>query len=125
MATLTGACVIALGHQCTGLFSNNDELALSLLEAGHRTHDPAWRLPVGEEHFESLESNFADFANSGAREGGASIAATFLSKFVESKPWAHLDIAGTAWLSGKNKGATGRPVALLVDFLLNLSERDS
>lgn len=125
VATLTGACVIALGHQCTGLFSNNDELALSLLEAGHRTYDLAWRLPVGEEHFESLESNFADFANAGAREGGASIAATFLSKFVESKPWAHLDIAGTAWLSGKNKGATGRPVALLVDFLLNLSERDS
>ena len=125
VATLTGACVIALGHHCTGLFSNDDGLALSLLEAGHRTYDPAWRLPVGEEHFESLKSNFADFANAGAREGGASIAATFLSKFVGSRPWAHLDIAGTAWLSGKNKGATGRPVALLVDFLLNLSEGNS
>ena len=125
VATLTGACVIALGHHCTGLFSNNDELAVSLLKAGERTYDPVWRLPVGKEHFESLKSNFADFANAGAREGGASIAATFLSQFVDGKPWAHLDIAGTAWLSGANKGATGRPVALLTDFLLKLSERGS
>ena len=122
VATLTGACIVALGHHCTGLFSNDDELATSLLEAGERAFDPVWRLPVGEEHFESLKSNFADFANSGARDGGASIAATFLSRFVDDAPWAHLDIAGTAWLSGTNKGATGRPVALLTEFLLSLSE---
>ena len=120
VATLTGACVIAIGHVYTGLFSNNDDLASNLLEAGKRSLDPAWKLPIDEEYGESLKSNFADFANSGAREGGASIAAQFLSRFVGKTPWAHLDIAGIAWKSNQSKGATGRPVPLLMDFLLNL-----
>ena len=120
VATLTGACVIAIGHIYTGLFSNDDGLASDLLEAGKRSLDPAWRLPIDEEYGESLQSNFADFSNSGAREGGASIAAQFLSRFVGKTPWAHLDIAGIAWKSNRNKGATGRPVPLLMDFLLNL-----
>jgi len=118
VATLTGACVIALGGLYTGLFSPDDKLAEALTAAGRRANDEAWPLPVREEYGESLRSNFADFANSGAREGGASIAAQFLSRFVEATPWAHLDIAGVAWLQGNAKGATGRPVGLLVDFLL-------
>ncbi len=118
VATLTGACVIALGHQYTGLFSNDDDLAGALDAAGGRAYDPAWRLPISEEFGESLKSNFADLANIGSREGGSSVAASFLEKFVEDTPWAHLDIAGTAWTSGKAKGSTGRPVPLLVDYLL-------
>lgn len=120
VATLTGACVIALGHQFTGLFSNNQDLANELASASKRADDPAWQLPVTEEFGESLKSNFADLANIGSREGSSSIAASFLSKFVEDVPWAHLDIAGTAWKSGKAKGSTGRPVPMLVDYLLNL-----
>ena len=119
VATLTGACVIALGGVYTGVFSSDDELASSLLAAGHRAGDQAWRLPVSDEYGESLQSNFADFANAGGREGGASIAAQFLSRFVDGTPWAHLDNAGVAWLQGAAKGATGRPVGLLVDFLLD------
>lgn len=120
VATLTGACVIAVGNVYTGLFSNDDALADALLAAGRRSLDAAWRLPVDEEYGESLKSNFADFANSGAREGGASIAANYLSRFVEGIPWAHLDIAGVAWKANADKGATGRVVPLLTDFLLNL-----
>ena len=120
VATLTGACVVALGHLHTGLFSNDDALAAALLDASCRSLDSAWRLPVDEEYGESLKSNFADFANAGSRDGGASVAAAFLAKFVESTPWAHLDIAGVAWRSDSQKGATGRPVPLLVDFVLNL-----
>ena len=121
VATLTGACVVAVGHLYTGLFSNDEQLAADLLEAGKRSLDPAWRLPVDEEYGEGLRSNFADFANIGGRYAGASVAAQFLSRFVDGAPWAHLDIAGAAWHpSGKRKGATGRPVPLLVDFLLNL-----
>jgi leucyl aminopeptidase len=119
VATLTGACVVALGHVYTGLFSNDESLARSLLEAADRSLDLAWRLPVHEEYGESLRSNFADFANSGTRDGGASVGANFLSRFVDGVPWAHLDIAGVAWRANANKGATGRPVPLLVDFLLN------
>jgi leucyl aminopeptidase len=119
VATLTGACVIALGHVYTGLFCNDESLARSLLEAADRSLDLAWRLPVHEEYGESLRSNFADFANSGTRDGGASVGANFLSRFVDGLPWAHLDIAGVAWRANANKGATGRPVPLLVDFLLN------
>jgi len=119
VATLTGACVVALGHLHTGLFSNDDALASALLEASTRSLDRAWRLPVDEEYAESLKSNFADFANSGSRDGGASVAAAFLAKFVEATPWAHLDIAGVAWKADAQKGATGRPVPLLVDFLIN------
>ena len=119
VATLTGACVIALGHLHSGLFCNDDALANALLAASGRSLDTAWRLPVDEDYAESLKSNFADFANSGTRDGGASVAASFLAKFVDGMPWAHLDIAGVAWRADGNKGATGRPVPLLVDFLLN------
>jgi leucyl aminopeptidase len=117
VATLTGACVIALGSAYTGLFSPDDELAATLAAAGKNALDEAWPLPVTAEYGESLSSNFADFANAGGREGGASIAAQFLSRFVDDTPWAHLDIAGVAWHQGAAKGATGRPVGLLVDFL--------
>ena len=120
IATLTGACVMALGKVYTGLFTNDEELATRLLDAGRRSLDPAWRLPADDEYGESMKSNFADFANLGARYAGASSAAHFLSRFADRKGWAHLDIAGTAWLEGDRKGATGRPVPLLVDFLLNL-----
>ncbi len=119
VATLTGACVVALGHVYTGLFSNDEGLAASLLAAGNRSLDLVWQLPVHDEYGETLRSNFADFANSGGRDGGASVAANFLSRFVEGLPWAHLDIAGVAWRANANKGATGRPVPLLVDFLMN------
>jgi leucyl aminopeptidase len=119
VATLTGACVIALGHVYSGLFCNDEPLAKALLEAADRSLDLAWRMPVHEEYGESLRSNFADFANSGTRDGGASVGANFLSRFVDGVPWAHLDIAGVAWRANANKGATGRPVPLLVDFLLN------
>ena len=120
VATLTGACVIALGHVYAGLFCNDEALAKGLLEAADRSLDLAWRLPVHEEYGESLRSNFADFANSGTRDGGASVGANFLSRFVDGFAWAHLDIAGVAWRANANKGATGRPVPLLVDYLLNL-----
>ncbi len=119
VATLTGACVVALGHVYTGLFCNDEPLAKALLEAADRSHDLAWRMPVHDEYGESLRSNFADFANSGTRDGGASVGANFLSRFVDGLPWAHLDIAGVAWRANANKGATGRPVPLLVDYLLN------
>jgi leucyl aminopeptidase len=119
IATLTGACVIALGHHFTGLMSNNEALAAELESAGVRADDRAWRLPVSEEYAEQLKSNFADLANVGGRDGGASTAASFLWKFAKDLNWAHLDIAGTAWLGGAQKGSTGRPVGLLVDFLIN------
>jgi len=119
VATLTGACVIALGGVYAGLFSSDESLSSALVAAGRRAGDEAWPMPVHEDYGESLRSNFADFANVGSRDGGASIAAQFLSRFVEGIPWAHLDIAGVAWLQGNTKGATGRPVGLLVDFLLD------
>lgn len=119
VATLTGACVIALGHHTTGLMSNNEELAEALLEASTQAADKAWQLPMGEEYQAQLDTNFADMANIGGRPGGTITAACFLSRFTESYPWAHLDIAGTAWTSGKDKGATGRPVPMLIQYLLN------
>jgi leucyl aminopeptidase len=119
VATLTGACVVALGHVYTGVFSNDDHLADALVAAGDRSLDLAWRMPVHEEYGESLRSNFADFANSGSRDAGASIGANFLSRFVDKLPWAHLDIAGVAWRANANKGSTARPVPLLVEFLLS------
>jgi len=120
IATLTGACVIALGNVYAGVFSNDLGLTADLIRAGERTLDLAWHMPADAEYGESLRSNFADFANVGSRDGGASVAAAFLSRFVEKGlPWAHLDIAGVAWRANSNKGATGRPVSLLVDFLLN------
>jgi leucyl aminopeptidase len=119
VATLTGACIIALGNHISGLMSNDEALADELASAGIRADDRAWRLPIGEEYVDQLKSNFADIANVGGREGGACTAASFLSKFAKDLHWAHLDVAGTAWLGGAQKGSTGRPVPLLVDFLLN------
>ena len=118
IATLTGACVIALGHHPSGLFSNKDVLAHELLAAGEAAHDRAWRMPLWEEFQTQLDSNFADMANIGGRAGGSITAACFLSRFAKKYDWAHLDIAGTAWKSGKEKGGTGRPVALLTTFLI-------
>jgi leucyl aminopeptidase len=119
VATLTGACIVALGNHFSGLMSNTEALADELESAGLRADDRVWRLPVGEEYIEQLKSNFADIANVGGREGGACTAASFLSKFAKDLKWAHLDVAGTAWLGGAHKGSTGRPVPLLVDFLVN------
>jgi leucyl aminopeptidase len=119
VATLTGACIVALGNHFSGLMSNDESLADELESAGVRADDRAWRLPIGEEFVDQLKSNFADIANVGGREGGACTAASFLSKFAKDLHWAHLDVAGTAWLGGAQKGSTGRPVPLLVDFLIN------
>jgi len=119
VATLTGACIVALGNHYSGLMSNDENLADELEAAGVRSDDRAWRLPIGEEYVDQLKSNFADIANIGGREGGACTAASFLSKFAKDLHWAHLDVAGTAWLGGAQKGSTGRPVPLLVDFLIN------
>ncbi|MDO8465131.1 MAG: leucyl aminopeptidase [Gallionella sp.] len=119
IATLTGACVIALGHVATGLFSNEDKLAQELLTAGEQTYDRAWQLPLWEDYQPLLDSNFADMQNIGGRAGGTITAACFLSRFTKDYRWAHLDIAGTAWKSGKDKGATGRPVPLLTQYLVN------
>jgi leucyl aminopeptidase len=119
IATLTGACMVALGQQASGLFSNDDELADALLAAGDEVGDRAWRLPVWDEYQPQLKSNFADLANIGGRFAGAVTAACFLKRFAEDYKWAHLDIAGTAWKSGADKGATGRPVGLLMQYLLD------
>ncbi len=119
VATLTGACIVALGNHISGLMSNTPALAQELESAGIRADDRAWRLPIGEEYVDQLKSNFADIANVGGREGGACTAASFLGKFAKDLKWAHLDVAGTAWLSGAQKGSTGRPVPLLVDFLIH------
>lgn len=119
MATLTGACVIALGHVNSGLFSADDALAEALIQAGKKRLDPAWRMPLEEDYQEQLKSPFADMANIGGRAAGSVTAACFLWRFAKAYRWAHLDIAGTAWKSGAQKGATGRPVGLLVEFLKN------
>jgi leucyl aminopeptidase len=118
VATLTGACVVALGHVATGLFANDDELADALLGAGEASFDRAWRMPLWDDDREQLKSNFADLANVGGRPAGSVTAACFLSRFAGEFPWAHLDVAGTAWKTGTDKGATGRPVPLLSHFLL-------
>ena len=119
VATLTGACVVALGQHNSGLVSTDNDLANALLHAAIETTDKAWRLPLSEEYQEQLKSPFADLANIGGRWGGAITAGAFLSNFTKKYRWAHLDIAGTAWLQGANKGATGRPVSLLTQFLIN------
>ena len=119
IATLTGACVVALGKHVTGLLSNSDGLAQALLKAGEQADDRSWRLPMGDEYMAQIKSNFADMANIGGRDAGTITAACFLSRFVDDMDWAHLDIAGTAWRSGARKGSTGRPVPLLVEYLLN------
>lgn len=119
IATLTGACVIALGHVNSGLFTSDDELATKLIEAGKSSLDTAWRMPLEEDYQEQIKSPFADMANIGGRAAGSVTAACFLWRFAKNYRWAHLDVAGTAWRSGQNKGATGRPVGLLVEFLKN------
>jgi len=119
IATLTGACIIALGHHNSGLFSKDDALAGELLDAAKEAMDPAWRLPLDDEYQDLLKSNFADVANIGGRPAGSVTAACFLARFTDAYPWAHLDIAGTAWKSGAAKGATGRPVPLLSQFLID------
>jgi leucyl aminopeptidase len=118
VATLTGACVIALGHVASGLYSNNDTLAKELFHAGEDAYDRTWHMPLWDEYQEQLKSNFADMANIGGRPAGSVTAACFLSRYARKYDWAHLDIAGIAWKSGAAKGATGRPVPLLTQFLL-------
>ena len=125
IATLTGACVVALGHHHTGVMSASDALAREVVEAGVRADDRAWQLPLTEEYGEQLKSNFADFANVGGRDGGAITASAFLAKFTQGLNWAHLDIAGTAWISGAQKGATGRPMGLLAELLIARAGPDS
>jgi leucyl aminopeptidase len=120
IATLTGACVTALGHVNTGLFTKDDALADALTAVSRQAMDPVWRLPMDDEYQDQLKSNFADMANIGGPPGGAVTAACFLSRYTKAYRWAHLDIAGTAWRSGKDKGATGRPVPLLSQFLISL-----
>ncbi len=119
IATLTGACVVALGKVNSGLFTEDDRLADSLLKAGESALDPAWRLPLQEEYQSLLDSNFADMANIGGPHGGAITAACFLARYTRAYSWAHLDIAGVAWNSGAAKGGTGRPVGLLTEYLVN------
>jgi leucyl aminopeptidase len=119
IATLTGACIVALGSVASGLMSNDDKLAETLYDCGQKALDPVWRLPIWDEYQEQLKSNFADIANIGGPKAGTITAACFLSRFTKDYRWAHLDIAGTAWLQGAQKGATGRPVPLLLQYLLN------
>ena len=119
VATLTGACVVALGKVATGVISNDDDLAADLLTASESSYDRAWQMPLWDEYQSLLNSNFADIANIGGRDGGMITAGCFLSRFTKKYSWAHLDIAGTAWHSGKNKGATGRPVSMLVQYLMD------
>jgi len=118
VATLTGACVVALGNHHSGLFTADDKIAAQMLAASQAGLDPCWRMPLDEEYDEGLKSNFADMANIAGRAGGAITAAMFLRRFTGKYPWAHLDIAGTAWKSGAAKGSTGRPVPLLTHFVL-------
>lgn len=125
VATLTGACVIALGHVATGLFANDDALARELLACGETAYDRAWQMPLWDDYQEQLRSNFADFANIGGRPAGSVTAACFLSRFAKNFRWAHLDIAGVAWKSGKEKGSTGRPVPLLTQFLIERATNKS
>jgi leucyl aminopeptidase len=120
-ATLTGACVVALGKHASGLMTRDDELAEQLLAAGNLTHDRAWRLPLWDDYQGQLESGFADVANIGGKNAGAITAGCFLSRFTNGRRWAHLDIAGTAWDEGRKGLATGRPVPLLAQYLIDRS----
>lgn len=119
VATLTGACIIALGHLTSGLMGNDQDLVDALLAASRESNDKAWQLPLFPEYKEQLKSNFADLQNIGGRPAGTITAGTFLAHFAQNYKWAHLDIAGTAWKSGKDKGATGRPIPLLLQYLAN------
>ncbi len=124
LATLTGACLVALGRIPSGLLGNDDDLCNDLLAAAETSNDSLWRLPLWEEYQEQLHSNFADLANIGGKDAGTITAACFLSNFAENFRWAHLDIAGTAWRTGATKGATGRPVPLLSQYLINRAEEN-
>lgn len=119
IATLTGACVIALGSHATALYANDDDLAQDISDGGEESMDRVWRMPLWEEYQKQIDSNFADMSNVGGREAGSVTAACFLSRFTKKYRWAHLDIAGTGWKTGNNKAATGRPVTLLSQYLLN------
>jgi len=122
IATLTGACIVALGHCTSAVMSNNDDLVNEILEAGQESNDKAWQLPIWDEYQTQIDSPFADMQNIGGKGAGSITAACFLSRFTKEYPWAHLDVAGTAWVSGgKDKGATGRPVPLLLQYLMNKS----
>jgi leucyl aminopeptidase len=123
IATLTGACVVALGNVACGLYANDDKLAQELLEAGQDAWDRAWHMPLWDDYQEQIKSPFADMANIGGRPAGSVTAACFLSRYAKKYKWAHLDIAGTAWQSGKDKGSTGRPVPLLTTFLIRRADR--
>jgi leucyl aminopeptidase len=119
VATLTGACIVALGRHPSGLWSNNEALAAALIRAGETSHDRVWRMPLWDEYQDQLKSNFADLANIGGPDAGSVTAACFLSRFAKDYPWAHVDVAGTAWKTGAEKGATGRPVPLLMQYILD------
>jgi leucyl aminopeptidase len=119
IATLTGACIVALGHHATGLMSTHNPLAHELLNASEQSSDRAWRLPLWDEYQSQIDSPFADISNLGVKGAGTITAACFLSRFTKKYNWAHMDIAGTAWNSGANKGSTGRPVSMLAQFLMN------
>ena len=125
IATLTGACVIALGGVRSGMYANQDDLALALQQAADKSHDLCWRMPLDDDYAEGLKSNFADMGNVAGRAGGSITAAKFLQRFVGDMAWAHLDIAGTAWKEGAAKGATGRPVPMLVQYLLDTAQKFS
>ena len=118
MATLTGACLVGLGKYPSGLFSNSEILSKKIKSSADKTGDRVWQLPLYSDYFDELKTNFADIQNIGGRYGGAITAAAFLANFTNDEKWAHLDIAGTAWDSGKDKGSTGRPVKLLIDFVM-------
>ena len=124
MATLTGAAVVALGHHAAALYGNNSPLRRALRDAGDVVGDRAWPMPLWEDYQTDLESNFADMANVGGRAGGSITAASFLHRFARKMRWAHLDIAGVAWKSGKDKGATGRPVGLLTQYLVDRTDSE-
>ena len=123
IATLTGACIVALGHIASGMLCNDRELGDALLEASRDIDDRIWELPLWDDYAEQLKSHFADIANIGSPGAGTITAASFLSKFTEDYRWAHLDIAGTAWKSDSDKGATGRPVPLLMAYILEQTDR--
>ncbi|MEL0082394.1 MAG: leucyl aminopeptidase, partial [Gammaproteobacteria bacterium] len=119
IATLTGACIVALGSHLSAVLGNDQSLVDQLLDAGLESHDRAWQLPLLDEYQQQIKSNIADISNVGGKGAGTVTAACFLSRFTEGQRWAHLDIAGTAWVSGKDKNATGRPIPLLTQYLIN------
>jgi leucyl aminopeptidase len=123
IATLTGACIVALGTHASGVMANDQELANDLIRAGQTSHDRTWQLPLWDEYQEQLKSNFADIANIGGPAAGTITAGCFLSRFTEDMRWAHLDIAGTAWKGGSGKGATGRIVPLLTQYLIDFANK--